>query len=102
MIDENFSPSPVSVTTPTISPAPAQVVPTLSMPTEPPSSARTSFEPIRPRHRPCGARNRSRGSSAQSARRKLVSTASTVAQNTDSTGEKPSSMNAMIDTSDTK
>ncbi len=37
----NFSPSPVSVTTPTMMPAPAQVAATLSTPIEPASIALT-------------------------------------------------------------
>jgi hypothetical protein len=35
----NFRPSPVSVTTPTMMPAPAQVAATFSTPMEPPSMA---------------------------------------------------------------
>ncbi len=42
-IVENFSPSPVSVTTPTMMPAEAQVVAALSALIEPSASARTSF-----------------------------------------------------------
>ena len=41
-IDENFNPSPVSVTTPTMMPADAQVVAALSAPMEPSASARLS------------------------------------------------------------
>ena len=41
-MEENFSPSPVSVTTPTMMPAEAQVVAALSTPVEPSASARTS------------------------------------------------------------
>jgi hypothetical protein len=38
-IELNLRPSPVSATTPTMMPAPAQVAPTLSMPIAPPSIA---------------------------------------------------------------
>jgi hypothetical protein len=67
-------------------PADAHVVAALSTPIVPPASARLSFG----------------GTSAVSLRRKLEAIASIVAQKTDSTGEKPSSMNAMIDTSEPK
>ncbi len=40
----NFSPRPVSVTTPTMMPAAAQVAATFSMPTEPSRIAVMSFE----------------------------------------------------------
>ena len=43
-IELNLRPSPVSVTTPTISPAAAQVAATVSTPTEPASSALTRPE----------------------------------------------------------
>ena len=55
-IELNFSPSPVSVTTPTISPAAAHVAATLSTPTEPAWSVLTSPEFHSPR--PSGARPR--------------------------------------------
>ena len=42
-IAENFRPSPVSVTTPTMMPAVAQVVAAVSTLVEPSESARTSF-----------------------------------------------------------
>jgi hypothetical protein len=47
-------------------------------------------------------RKRSYEKSAVSLRRKLVSSATTVAQNTESTGEKPHIMKTTIDTSDRK
>src|SRR4051812_30062151 len=98
----NFSPSPVNVTTPTMMPAPAQVAPTLSMPIEPPSSALMKPVPRNLRQSEPGARKKSRGMSAVSARRKLVTIDTTEAQNTDSTGEKPHSMKATIEISDRK
>ena len=85
-------------------PAAAQVAATLSMLTEPASSAFISFErrSTSPTH-PGGRRlNSERSSSALSWFRKLISTATTVAQNTDAIGEKPSSRNTMIATSDMK
>ena len=91
MIALNLSPSPVSVTTPTMIPAPAQVTATFSTPIDPASSAWKNFdlniwstirfvELWRPR-------NRSYENSVASGCRKLVRTAATVAQNTDITGE---------------
>src|SRR5215204_7658296 len=47
-IDENLSPSPVRVTTPTTMPAQAQVVAALMAPIEPSAMARTSFEALKP------------------------------------------------------
>ena len=85
-------------------PAAAQVAPTLSMPTEPASSAFVSFERSSMScHQPDGrCTNAARSSSAQSRLRKLVKNATTVAQNTAPIGEKPSSMKTMIATSDRK
>src|SRR5690349_10761419 len=97
----NFRPSPVSVTTPTMMPAPAQVAATFSTPTEPPSIAFTKPEPPSLRQKP-PPENRSQGSSAVSRRRKLVASDTTVAQNTDITGEKPMSMKTTMETSDRK
>ena len=87
MIELNFRPRPVSVTTPTMMPAPAQVAATDSTPIEPPSIALT-----KPDWKSFGAsgrspRNSAYGSSAQSRWKKLVMNVTTVAQNTDSTGE---------------
>src|SRR6267142_7259994 len=98
----NFSPRPVSVTTPTISPAPAQVAATLSTAREPPSSALISPEPVMPRQMGIFPWKKSYEMSAQSRCRKLVTKDTTVAQNTDSSGEKPSNMKATIETSDRK
>src|SRR6476661_6417897 len=98
---ENFRPRPVSVTTPTIRPAPAQVAPTLSTPTEPPSSAFTSLDWPRPRNTPFSLISESE-SRAVSERRKLVKSDTTVAQKTDRTGEKPHIMNRTIEISDRK
>src|SRR5436853_85076 len=82
----NFSPSPVSVTTPTMMPAPAQVEATFSTPSEPPASAFTKPEFHNPR--PIGSLplKTSQEISAVSGRRKLVRAETTVAQNTDTTG----------------
>ena len=101
-IELNLSPRPVSVTTPTMMPAPAQVAATLSTPIEPPSIALTKGDlKICARIGPL-PRNRSYEKSAVSRRRKLVTNDTTVAQNTDSTGEKPHIMNATIEISDRK
>ena len=62
-MDENLSPSPVNVTTPTTMPAQAQVVAALSAPIEPSASAFTSFF----------------GTSAVSLRRKLSAKVTAVA-----------------------
>src|SRR3990172_6885029 len=102
MMALNFRPRPVSVTTPTMMPAPAQVAATLSTPVEPASTTLKKGDgkiclAIGPR-----PRNRSYENSAQSRCRKLVRNDTTVAQNTDSTGEKPYSMKITIDTSDRK
>src|SRR5256885_14420688 len=93
----NLRPRPVSVTTPTMMPAPAQVDATFSTPSEPPASAFTNPEFHTPR--PIGSLplNTSQEMSAVSGRRKLVSADTTVAQNTDSTGEYPHSMNTTIE-----
>src|SRR5687768_14743873 len=72
-IEENLSPRPVSVTTPTMMPAEAQVAATPSTPTVPASIAWMSR----------------RGFMAVSARKKLTTNAVTVAQNTLTVGEKP-------------
>src|SRR5574337_837890 len=98
----NLSPSPVSVTTPTMMPAPAQVAATLSTPSEPFCIACEKPEPSSVRRQVPGRRNSSYGTSVVSPRRKLVANDTTVAQNTDSTGEKPQSMKTTIDTSDRK
>src|SRR3989304_951518 len=66
----NLRPRPVSVTTPTMMPAPAQVAATLSTASEPPSSARVNFEPSTPRTSGSRPRHRSYESSALSRRRK--------------------------------
>src|SRR5712692_2598211 len=102
MIELNLRPRPVSVTTPTMMPAPAQVVATLSTPVEPASSALKNFDPKIPFTRGSRPRNRSYENKAQSRCKKLVAKENTVAQNTDSTGEYPMSMNTTIDTSDRK
>src|SRR4051812_11484094 len=83
-------------------PAPAQVAPTLSMPIEPPCIALMKPESRNLRHRDPGALKMSYGISVVSLRRKLVMNETTVAQNTDSTGEKPHSMKKMIETSERK
>src|SRR5215212_1230030 len=101
-IELNLRPSPVSVTTPTMIPAPAQVAATFSTPSEPPASAFTRPE----FHNPLmiGARpmSTSYGMSEVSRRRKLVRAETTVAQNTERTGEKPHSMKTTMDMSDRK
>src|SRR5512139_690428 len=83
-------------------PAPAQVAATLSTEREPPSSALTSPEPAMPRQKEALPRSTSYEMSAQSRCRKLVTAATSVAQNTDSSGEKPISMKATIENSDRK
>src|SRR5688572_6886880 len=97
-IELNLRPSPVSVTTPTMIPAPAQVAATFSTDIDPPFKALIKPELKKPRP----VRKNSYGMSAVSRRRKLVANATTVAQNTESSGEKPSSMKAMIETSERK
>src|SRR3954462_15696388 len=72
-IEENLSPSPVRVTTPTMMPAEAQVAATLITPVVPASIAFT----------------KRRGVIADSRRKKLTTNAVTVAQNTLTVGEKP-------------
>ena len=101
-IELNFRPRPVSVTTPTMMPAPAQVAPTLSMPSAPPSIALAKPDCSRCCFTEPLPRNRSQGISAVSRRSMLVASATTVAQNTESTGEKPQSMKATIETSERK
>src|SRR5689334_5843703 len=86
MIDENLRPRPVSVTTPTMMPAEAQVAATLSTPVVPASMA-------------CTTRF---GYIADSLSKKLTTKAVTVAQKTDSVGENPHSMKMTMDTSDRK
>src|SRR4051812_42491855 len=83
-------------------PAPAHVAPTLSMPIEPPSIALMKPELRNLRHNDPGAERMSYGISVVSRRRKLVTNETTVAQNTDSTGEKPHSMKMTIEISDRK
>src|SRR5437762_978354 len=75
---------PVIVTTPTIRPAPAQVAATFSTASEPPSSAlrKPEFQTL------FRGEFFSKRSNAVSRRRKLVANETTVAQNTDSSGEK--------------
>src|SRR6266850_5510567 len=98
----NFSPRPVSVTTPTMMPAPAQVAATFSTPSGPPESALMKPEFHRPRMTGALPLNTSQEMSAVSGRRKLVTADTTVAQNTAITGEKPHSMKATIETSERK
>src|SRR5215510_4858714 len=98
----NFSPRPVSVTTPTMMPAPAQVEATLSTPSEPPASAVMKLDCSNPLRTGDLPRKTSKSTSAVSRRRKLVTIDTTVAQNTESTGENPHNMKTMIDTSDRK
>src|SRR5258706_16190537 len=86
MIEENLSPRPVSVTTPTMMPAEAQVAATLRTPVVPDSIAWTQrFGPI-----------------ADSRRKKLTTNPVTVAQNTLTVGEKPMSMKITIEMSEKK
>src|SRR4051812_38749241 len=85
-MDENLRPSPVSVTTPTMMPAAAQVAATVSTPVVPASIAET----------------RRFGPMAVSRRKKLTRNAVTVAQNTLTDGEKPMIMKTTIETSDRK
>src|SRR3989475_11429087 len=92
-IELNLRPRPVSVTVPTMMPAPAQVAATFSTPSEPPASAFTSPELHRPRATGTFLLKTSYGMSAVSGLRKLVSAETSVAQNTAITGEKPHSMN---------
>src|SRR5437667_1843673 len=101
-IELNLRPRPVSVTVPTMMPAPAQVAATFSTPSEPPASAFTSPESHRPRATGTFLLKTWYGMSAVSALRKLVTAETSVAQNTAITGEKPHSMNTTIDTSDRK
>jgi hypothetical protein len=78
------------------------VAATFSTPIEPPSMALTKGERKTWSTQEPLPWNRSYDSSAVSRRRKLVTSDTTVAQNTDSTGEKPHIMKATIDTSDRK
>ena len=104
----NLSPSPVNVTTPTINPAAAQVAPTLSMPTEPDSSALTSPEFANNFMRRTGAPSavrplkNSRGIKAQSTCKKLTRNAAMVAQNTDTAGENPNTIKTTMPINDMK
>ena len=86
MSPEIFSPSPVSVTTPTMMPAVAVV-------------AQTPSTPVAPLLRASASR---RGVNAVSLRRKLSATASVVAQNTARNADMPATMNTPIATSDVK
>src|SRR5207253_99482 len=72
---------------PTMIPAPAHVAATLRTLSEPPESAFITPEFHRPRPIGCLPVKTSHETSAVSRRRKLVSAETTVAQNTDSTGE---------------
>src|SRR3954469_19068958 len=101
-IELNLRPSPVSVTTPTMIPAPAQVAATFSTPSEPPESALIRPEFHSPRTIGALPVSTSYGMRALSRRRKLVSAETTVAQNTDSTGEKPHNMKITIEMSERK
>src|SRR4051812_39643990 len=83
-------------------PAPAQVAATFSTPSEPPDKALISPDSHMPFVIGTFLSNNSYGMSDVSRRRKLVAAETTVAQNTDSTGEKPHSMKTTIDTSDRK
>src|ERR1039457_3820605 len=140
----NLSPRPVSVTTPTMMPAAAQVAATFSTPMDPPSMAlmkrvdnsaslpRTWLQSAaaRPPNKSAVASTVSQfadsgsnsvqashdrgsaariattaglnGNSAQSRLRKLMSSDTIVAQNTDRTGENPISMNTTMATSERK
>src|SRR3954467_7834436 len=82
----NFSPRPVSVTTPTMMPADAQVAATFSTPSEPPSSAFTSPEFQNPFSHGSRPWNHSYGMSAESRWKKEKRNVATVAKNTDITG----------------
>src|SRR5258706_7056548 len=83
-IEENLRPRPVSVTTPTMMPADAQVAATFSTPVVPASIACT----------------KRRGIIADSRRKKLTTNAVTVAQKTLTVGEKPITMKTTIEMSD--
>src|SRR3954468_6599140 len=101
-IELNLRPRPVRVTTPTMMPAPAHVEATFSTPSEPPRSALMKLDCRRPRAMGARPRSTSHESNAVSGRSKLVIADTTVAQNTDSTGEKPHSMKTTMETSDRK
>ena len=101
-IELNFKPKPVSVTTPTIIPAPAQVAATFKTPTEPPSMAFIKGDFKSNDQNDPLPWNKSYEIKAQSRRKKLLKNDTTVAQKTESTGEKPHIMKKMIETSDKK
>src|SRR3954465_2189702 len=83
-------------------PAPAQVAATFSTPSEPPESALIRPEFHNPD--PIGSFpvKIPYGRSEVSRRKRLVRAETTVAQNTESTGEKPHSMKTTMETSDRK
>ncbi len=83
----NLSPSPVSVTTPTMMPAEAQVMATVSTPIDPPSSDLTNPDLQKPFIHGMRPRNQSYETSAVSLWKNDSTNVTTVAQNTDSTGE---------------
>jgi hypothetical protein len=83
-------------------PAPAHVAATFSTERAPPSSAFTSPEFANPRRKGSRPRSKPYESSAESRCRKLVAKATTVAQNTESSGEKPNSMKITMEKSERK
>jgi hypothetical protein len=91
-MSEKRRPSPVSVTTPTMIPAAAQVAATFNTPSDPASRAWAILEWRRTcQIHPGGRRaNRDRSSSALSRLRKLTRNAATVAQNAAAIGVQPS------------
>jgi hypothetical protein len=86
IIELNFNPRPVRVTTPTMTPAAAQVEATLNTPIEPPLSARTNFLGVR----------------AVSFLMKLTAKVMTVDQKTAMMGVKPMTMITTNATRETK
>ena len=83
-------------------PAAAQVAATFSTPTEPDSRDLRKPDVQRPRISGVLRVNTSYGISAHDGCKKLTARDTTVAQNTEASGEKPHSMKAMIAISDRK
>ena len=93
----NLRPSPVRVTVPTIKPAPAQVAAIANTPVDPEESALVRFELYSPEKIGSLPLNQAHGMMAVSSRNILEKADTTVAQNTDITGEKPNIMNTTME-----
>ena len=87
----------MSVTVPTIKPAPAQVAAMASTPVEPDASALVKLDLYKPDRIGSLPLNQAQGMMAVSSRNILENADTTVAQKTDITGEKPIIMKTTIE-----